>query len=153
MLAAPLMQYPTRKSQIYAQAIDKNITLFSYTHLSFLLNFYNNQSLQPIWEVSKILAKNPKSEHQNSDAYWNTIDEITVNIVGKQISDLQQYKMVEIDKTKELGQEGIRYWKEKINQFHQLSKEEAIIELLIKSEKIEAKIKTIQKAINVKLEI
>lgn len=53
MLAAPLMQYPTRKSQIYAQAIDKNVTLISYTHLHFLLDFYNNQSLQPIWETGK----------------------------------------------------------------------------------------------------
>ena len=44
MLAAPLTQYPTKKSQIYAQAIEKNVTLISYTHLHFLLDFHYKQS-------------------------------------------------------------------------------------------------------------
>ena len=46
--------------------------------------------------------------------------------------------------------EGIKYWKNKIKEFSKLSKAEAI-KLLIKSEKIEAKIKTIEKAINIKI--
>jgi ribosomal protein L25 (general stress protein Ctc) len=45
-----------------------------------------------------------------------------------------------------IGIEGIEYWKNKIKYFHSLSKEDAI-RLLIKSEKIEVKIKTIQRAI------
>ena len=141
MLLAPLLQYPTRKSQIYAQAIDKNVTLISYTHLQFLVDFYQNQSLQPIWDVGKKLSKTAKTEHQNSDNYWKSIDEAFVYVVGKQLSDLHLYK--------ELGKEGIVFWEEKITSFQKLSKEEAI-KLLIKSEKIEAKIKTIVKAINIK---
>lgn len=150
MLAAPLMQYPTRKSQIYAQAIDRNVTLISYTHLHFLLDFYNNQSLQPIWETGKRLSALPKSEHQDSETYWKAIDEAFLSVVGKKTDDLKAYKQFEINKTKELGEEGILYWQEKIASFQKLSKEEAI-KLLIKSEKIEAKIKTIEKAINIKI--
>lgn len=63
---------------------------------------------------------------------------------------MKTYKLLEIEKTKQIGNEGINYWKQKIDSFSKLSKEEAI-RLLIKSEKIEAKIKTIQKAINIKL--
>ena len=150
MLAAPLMQYPTKKSQIYEQAIDKNVTLISYTHLHFLLDFYNGQSLQPIWETGKRLSKLPKSEHQNSEAYWRAIDEAFLSVANKKYDDLRIYKQLEIDKTKELGREGILYWQEKIVSFNKLSKEEAI-KLLIKSEKIEAKIKTIEKTINIKI--
>lgn len=150
MLLAPLLQYPTRKSQIYAQAIDKNVTLISYTHLHFLLDFYKNQSLQPLWEVGRQLSKLPKSEHQNADAYWQAIDEAFISVVEKQITDLNMYKQFEIEKTKALGEEGIVFWQEKIASFQKLSKEEAI-KLLIKSEKIEAKIKTIAKAINIKI--
>lgn len=152
LLASPLMQYPTRKSQIYTQAINRNVTLISYTHLHFLLDFYINQSLQPIWETGKSLLKQPESEHQNSENYWKAIDEAVISVVGKQLSDLKVYKEFEINKTRELGKEGILYWQEKITSFQKLSEEEAI-NLLIKSEKIEAKIKTIEKAINIKIEI
>jgi hypothetical protein len=150
MLAAPLTQYPTTKSQIYAQAIEKNVTLISYTHLHFLLDFHNNQSLKPLWETGNLLSKNTKSDSQSSENYWRAIDEATISVVGKKIEDLKTYKLLEIEKTKQIGNEGINYWKNKIKSFNNLSKEEAVI-LLIKSEKIESKIKTIEKAINLKI--
>ena len=150
MLAAPLTQYPTTKSQIYAQAIEKNVTLISYTHLHFLLDFHNKQSLKPLWETGNILSKSSKIGSQNSENYWRAIDEATISIVGKKMEDLKKYKLLEIEKTKQIGNEGIIYWKQKIDSFSKLSKEEAI-RLLIKSEKIEAKIKTIEKAINIKI--
>ncbi len=59
--------------------------------------------------------------------------------------DLQFYKNLEIQKTQEIGQEGIGFWQAKIEKYKALSQKEAV-EKLIKSEKIEAKIKTIQKA-------
>jgi type II restriction enzyme len=149
ILVSPLVQYPNSKSQIYSQAIEKNVTLLSYTHLHFLLDFHNKQSLKPIWETGKLLSKTPKINHQSSEYYWKAIDEIFVDVVGKRLDDLKEYKILEIEKTKNIGQEGINYWKDRIENFKKLSKEEAI-KLLLKSEKIEAKIKTIEKAINVK---
>ncbi len=150
MLVAPLMQYPTKKSQIYVQAIEKNVTLISYTHLRFLLDFYNHQSLQAIWETGKNLLYLPKSEHQNAETYWKAIDDAFVSVVAKDLAELKAYKQLEINKTKELGEEGILYWQDKITTFQKLSKDEAI-KLLIKSEKIESKIKTIEKAINLNI--
>lgn len=149
MLSAPLMQYPKNKSQIYAQAIDKNVTLISYTHLLFLLEHYTNQSLQPIWEVGTSLSKTEKREHNKANFYWHGIDEIVTSVVGKTINDINTYKQYEIEITNSLAQEGISFWKEKIDSFYKLSKDDAI-KLLIKSSKIEAKIKMIQKFINTK---
>jgi len=82
--------------------------------------------------------------------YWEAIDKTVCKTVGKSIDDLKKYKQLEIAKTKEIGKEGITYWKNKIKEFSKLSKEEAV-SLLIKSEKIEAKIKMIEKAINIKI--
>lgn len=138
MLAAPLTQYPTQKSQIYTQAIEKNVTLLSYTHLYFLLQFFDNQSLKPIWETGNKLTKLSKTGNSSSQIYWKEIDEVVSNVVGKKIEDLKIYKEMEISITKQLGEEGILYWQEKVASFELLSKEEAI-KLLIKSEKIEAK--------------
>lgn len=47
--------------------------------------------------------------------------------------------------------EGIAYWKNKITEFGKLSKKEAV-RLLIKAEKIEAKIRTIERAINTRIQ-
>jgi len=151
MLAAPLTQYPNRTSQIYSQAIDKNVTLLSYTHLLFLLDFHKKQNLQLIWETGNALKEITKPNLLSSSLnYWNTIDKTVCNVVGKSIDDLKKYKQLEIAKTQEIGKEGITYWRNKIIAFSKLSKEDAI-KLLIKSEKIEAKIKTIEKAIKIKI--
>jgi type II restriction enzyme len=148
LLVAPLTQYPQRKSQIYEQAIDKNVTLISYTHLSFLLNFHqNNQNLKLLWETGNRLKNQFKvTDYQNSTNYWAEIDKIICEIVNQNETELQIYKNLEIQKTQEIGQEGINFWQDKIKEYTQLSQAEAVTRL-IKSEKIDTKIKTIQKAI------
>ncbi len=147
LLLAPLAQFPNTKSQIYSQSIEKNVTLVSYTHFHFLLDFHTNQDLQSLWETGNNLSEIiEKANWQNSSIYWNAIDKKICEIVGQNLDILAKYKQIEIDKTKEIGNEGITFWKNKIADFQTLSKEEAI-RLLIKSEKIEAKIKTIEKAI------
>ena len=150
MLVAPLMQYPAKKSQIYEQAIEKNVTLISYTHLFFLLKNHKKQSLQQVWEIGQKLSVLPKSSYQNAETYWNTVDQVVASVVEKSIDDIKIYMQLEVSKTIALGQEGIQYWQFKIDNFQQLSKDEAI-KLLIKAEKIEAKIKTIEKSIKIKI--
>ena len=152
LLVAPLMQYPTSKSQIYEQAIKRNVTLLSYTHLHFLLDFYSKNSLREIWETGNKLALLDESEHEKFQVYWNEIDKTVCEVVGQSEEKLKEYKLLEIEKTKQIGDEGIAFWKNKIADFNNLSKAEAI-RLLIKSEKIEAKIKTIERAIEIKVKL
>lgn len=52
------------------------------------------------------------------------------------------------DKIKQLGKEGIDYWETRIAAYKKLSQEEAVARL-IQAEKVEAKIWTIQKAIEI----
>ena len=142
-LVAPLYQYPKRTSQIYQQAIDRNITLFSYIHLKFLLDHFTGQDLNPLWNIARGL---PKSK--NARSYWGAIDKIVCQLLGKGDSDLKDYKLQVIEATKEIGQEGIEFWQSKIKSYKQLSQEEAVSRL-IKAEKIETKIQTIRKSINI----
>lgn len=153
LLVAPLYQYPIDRSQIYPQAIINNVTLLSYTHLRFLLENCQNANLQPLWEVGKVLNENySTTEKQTGMVYWAAIDTAVSNLCGLAIEDLKRYKQAEIDKTRELGQEGINYWQSKIEEFSKLSREEAI-RVLIKSQKIEQKIYTIERAISRKYTI
>jgi len=148
ILAGPLYQYPSNRSQIYFQSIQKNVTLFSYVHLRFLLDFYNGQNLKKIWETGKRLKNRiKKNDHQNSQIYWKEIDKAVCLSVNKNIDDIKKYKEEEIRTTKQIGKEGIQYWNKIIENYKKLSQQKAI-EKLIKSEKIENKIETIKKAIN-----
>lgn len=152
LLVAPLTQYPTNKSQIYEQAVKRNVTLLSYTHLHFILDFYNGNDLRELWETGKRISLLNESEHEKFQVYWNEIDKTLCEIVERSEEKLKEYKLLEIEKTKQIGNEGIAFWQNKIAEFKNLSQAEAI-KLLIKSEKIEAKIKTIERAINITVKV
>ncbi len=100
-----------------------------------------------LWETGNRLKTQFKpSEYQNSANYWAEIDKATCEIVRQKETEWQMYKNIEIQTTQEIAQEGIDFWQDKIKEYTQLSQKEAV-ERLIKAEKIEAKIKTIQKVI------
>jgi len=148
LLVSPLSQYPADKSQIYQQAISQNVTLLSYVHLQFLIEKEAKGNLDDLWKIPVYISKNYKTgEKRRGTTYWHAIDNIVCEITKQSIDFLKQYKQQEIYKTKEIGQEGIKYWTSKIEEFEKLSREQAI-KILIKAQKIEQKIETIKKAIN-----
>ncbi|MEY3220773.1 MAG: HindIII restriction endonuclease [Pseudomonadota bacterium] len=69
--------------------------------------------------------------------------------MNKNLNELNNYKINSIDITQQLGQEGINFWESKKNIYQELSREQAIAEL-IKAEKIDSKINTIKKVIGLK---
>ena len=142
-LVSPLYQYPRRGSQIYEQAIGRNVTLFSYTHLKFLLDYIDGQNLDSLWRIGNGLPTS-KSAQQ----YWEAIDRTVCHIAGKNEETLSGYKQKAVGKVKQLGKEGIDYWETRIAEYRKLSQKEAVSRL-IKAEKVENKILTIKKAIDI----
>lgn len=148
VLVSPLYQYPIDRSQIYAQAVSRNVSLLSYTHLKLLLDCERTLDLKPLWDVGKTLAQiHTTAEQRRGSVYWKELDRIICKIASVSKEKLTDYKLYEINKTKEIGKEGVTYWENKIKEFTSLSKKQAI-SLLIKAQKIEQKIQTIEKAIN-----
>lgn len=147
LLVSPLSQYPADKSQIYPQAVSKNVTLLSYVHLQFLIEKGVKGNLEDLWKLPIYISKNYKVQDQKrGQTYWHAVDSLVCTITKQSIEILKKYKQQEIEKTKEVGQEGIDYWNSKIAEFGKLSREQAI-KLLNKAQKIEQKIETIKKAI------
>ncbi len=146
LLVSPLSQYPLDKSQIYPQAFSQNVTLLSYFHLQFILENGVKGDLEELWSLPKYISKNYKSEDQKrGQTYWHAVDSVVCKIVQKPIEILKKYRQNEVQKTKEVGREGIKYWKSKITEFNNLTKQQAV-KLLIRSNKIENKIETIRGA-------
>ena len=142
-LVSPLYQYPRRISQIYEQAIERNVTLLSYIHLKFLLDYADGKNMDPLWCIGSEL---PTSK--NARQYWEAIDKTACEITDKSEMSLGDYKQKAIDKTKQLGKEGIDYWETRVATYKNLSQKEAVARL-IKAEKVETKIQTIKKAIDI----
>lgn len=147
LLVSPLSQYPADKSQIYPQAFSQNVTLLSYVHLQFLIEKGLKNGLESIWKLPEYIKKNYKTEDQlRGRTYWHAIDAVICEITGQDSEILKEYKSQELEKTREVGEEGIRYWTSRIEEFNKLTREQAV-KLLIKAQKIEQKIETIKKAV------
>lgn len=140
LLVCPIYQYPSVKSQIYTQAISNNVCFLSYIHINYLIEYYNNQDLSTLWNISDSLVNNV--DKKLSKKYWDNIDSLMCSILGKTIDDFGTYKIRELDKIKEMAVDGISYWNSVKNAYLEYTKDEAI-EALIKAKKIDEKIETI----------
>lgn len=147
LLVSPLSQYPADRSQIYPQAFSQNVTLLSYMHLQFLIEKGVRGDLQELWKMPDYITKNYKvAEQKRGQTYWHAVDFIVCKITCQKETALEAYKSQEVEKTKEVGQEGINYWRGRIRKLEGLTREQAV-KLLIKAQKIEQKIETIKRAI------
>lgn len=139
-LVAPSFQYPTRSSQIYEQAGDRNVTLLSYVHIRFLLDFGTNR-LEQLWNTARHVTSG-----KDARRYWETVDDAIVEITDASYEQLRRYKNLEIDMALEVAEEGIEYWESVKQSYHTLTLDEAISRL-IQAEKIDQKIEFIRKVI------
>ena len=141
-LVAPLFQYPSRASQIYFQAEQRNVTLLSYVHLKFLLDHRSSQSLKPLWTSAGRI-----SPSKDARRYWEAIDDAVVAITQKSYTELRRYKKLESNAIMTVGLEGIQWWESVKDSYQSLSREEAIARL-VRAEKVDRKIEVIRKLID-----
>lgn len=145
-LVSPLYQYPKSKSQIYSQAIGKNVTLLSYIHIYFILcqNHPEKLNYKDLWLVGKSMRKTKEAIR-----YWEKIDETLCRILSKNIDSLKKIKGLEIELLKKAAEAELNHISDKIESIKSLSHNEAIGKL-IKTEKLDKKIIQIKKMVGLK---
>lgn len=150
VLTCPYYQYPKSNSQIYKDALDGNVSLFSWEYLYILLkegvSETANFCLKEIWNQSAIIAENTLVG--NSKSNFLTVQNRNIaNIIGIGQNDFADY----FDEVKEIlinrGFTEISYYENEIKRVKQLNREDAIKELLI-SMKLDSKISTIKQFID-----
>lgn len=142
VLCAPYYQYPSQRSQIFAQALEKNVCLFSWEHMLFLIS-------NGISETEKI----------DLSTLWNYCGELSQQIVVAKRKVcfipwldrmISLYKMSDglalstvlaeqIELLKMRGEAEKEYWIDEMNAIRAYSREQAIQELII-AKKIQEKI-------------
>ena len=81
MVVCPIYQLPARSSQIYYQAIARNVCIFSYSHLAVLVEFADllgkRQAQKLLLKILKCVdVLNPTKD---SVAYWSSINREMLN--------------------------------------------------------------------------
>lgn len=140
-LLAPLYQYPNTTSQIYKQAVRYNVTLLSYTHLSFMIRSgnANPENLAELWRVGTTLT-----ETGSAVSYWSAIRGVMLNLSGKTNEDWEKAVHDTTARLQEQAAAEIRYWEEKKETFETLDQKAAVKEL-IRALKIDSKITVIRR--------
>lgn len=140
-LLGPLYQYPTSTSQIYGQATRYNVTLFSFTHLIFLIKngIKEGMKLEKLWNVAKSIPQG-----SNAKDYWDAVLRVVLELTGKTeqdwniaINESQAY----LDKQ---SRKEVLFWKDEIEKIKGYDHDKAVVEL-IKALKLNSKIKIIEK--------
>jgi type II restriction enzyme len=150
VLVCPYYQYPKSRSQIYGQALNDNITLFSWEYFAILLenNIVETEevNISNLWNVSDTLAENIKVTERNN-CFLNAQDEVIRSLSRIDENKFYDYFLKYRNNIIARGEIEIKYWNDKITEIKQYTREKAIEELLL-SLKLSEKISSIRKYID-----
>jgi len=145
MVVCPIYQLPKSSSQIYLHAINSDVCIFTYSHLSLLLKYSQAEGKRKaqnlLHKVFKTVPKLPLSK--NATDYWLGINKTILNS-SKNIAKIwQEEKQASIESIEIAKDEDLIYLAKQREKIMTMSHKEALNEL-IKMHKIDRKIKVIR---------
>lgn len=149
VLVAPYFQYPNKVSQIYGKALTGQVCLLSWEHILFLLENGAKENvefnLEKIWEAPKKIARS-NSIADRDNCHLNAVNKAVCERLGVS-DDCFRERLKECSKNIVKRSENEKaYIRKNIAEINRMSREQAIKEL-IKSLKLNERIRTIEKYI------
>ena len=147
MVVCPIYQLPS--SQIYEQASTRNVCIFTYSHLSMLVMFAQEEGNQKTEELLEAVFKAIPALNPSKDAspYWTAINKTMLGF-SKKIDDLwKKEKQVAVESIAVAKNEALTFLAKEREKIMRMSHEEALLEL-VRVHKIESRIKTIKSVTN-----
>ncbi len=145
MVVCPIHQLPNTSSQIYQQATDRNVCLFTYSHLALLLTYSvvesKTKAQQLLLKVFQTI-NTIQSSKKDAVGYWLAVNR-TILEFSKKIENLwYEEKIASSESINIAKEEALTFLAQEREKIMRMSHQDAIKEL-IKVHKIESKIKTI----------
>jgi len=152
MLVCPIYQLPNSSSQIYWQAIERDVCIFTYSHLSLLLAYAKSESEIKARELLKKIFKTVSVLNPSKSAtdYWLAINNTILNFSNKIKTLWSVEKIVATESIDVAKNEALTFLAKEREKIMGMTYSDALKELL-KIHKIETKIKTIQNICDNKL--
>lgn len=152
VLVSPFFQYPSKKSQIYSDSLDKEVCILGwehiYTFLKFGLKETEQSPIETIFKITQAISRDKSLAYKNRSVCF--LDKVNFLIAKKlSISVTELEKELCMFKTTIIvrGDQEINFWQNEINKYKSFTREQAIDEL-IKSKKLNEKIAVIRKYIS-----
>lgn len=149
VLCSPYFQYPSKHSQIYAQALNHNVCLLSWEHLIFLIENgikeTPNLSFAPLWNFCELYSHKVVYSDKEK-CFMQQFNSEVLALTGLDSSVFSAQLSAQIKTITERGNLEKSLLEEEIKKIKQFSREKAIEEL-IKGKKLNEKIEQIDKYI------
>ena len=132
LLVCPIYQLPTRTSQIYQQAIARNVCILSYSHLAALVALASRKGQKAAENgLGKVLKTVPLLNPSKSAVdYWTEINRSLVQSLGQDHGLWTIEKIASIKALDVVKDESLKYLRAERNRLLGLSHQEALDELV-----------------------
>ncbi len=144
MVVCPIYQLPSKNSQIYQQASSNNVCIFTYSHLSLLVNFALEEGEDRAEELLNeiFLTVETLNPSKSSLAYWLSINQMILRF-SDSLRELWRIEKIASSESIAIAKElDLTYLAAVRERFMRMSHEDAIGELM-RISKVESKINTI----------
>jgi type II restriction enzyme len=149
ILVCPYYQYPKSRSQIYGQALNENVILFTWEYLAIFLENgiveNSSMSIANLWQISTKLSETTKVADKNN-CFFVEQDNFIRKFLNLSEVKFKKYFAKFRSTIIARGNLEIKYWEQKIIKISNYTREQAIQELLV-SLKLNEKILFIRKYI------
>ena len=132
VVVCPIYQLPTRTSQIYQQAIVRNVCILSYSHLAALVALAMRTEPKKSEKGFKKVLDSVSILHPSKSAvdYWTGINRALVKSLGSDVHLWKVEKLASQESLKIVKGESVRHLTAERDRLLRLSRQEAVRELV-----------------------
>ena len=133
MVVCPIYQLPARTSQIYQQAIARNVCIFSYSHLAVLVRFAEINGPQPAQDLLARVLKCVEESLPTKDSvsYWTSINRTMLQYDNTIRPLWAEEKLATLESIAAAKEEGLTMLAQEHVAIMRMSREEAITKLIV----------------------
>ena len=132
VIVCPIYQLPNRTSQIYQQAIARNVCILSYSHLAALVGLAMRQGTQAAEAGLHEVLKSVSILHPSKNAvdYWTAINRALLSSLSPHTDLWTAEKTASIESLAIVKNESLRYLRLERDRLLGLSHQQALEELI-----------------------
>lgn len=132
MVVCPIYQLPSRASQIYQQAIARDVCIFSYSHLSVLLQFSDSKGKAAAQRLLLRIFKCTEDMNPAKDAnfYWTAINRAMLEFDAGIRGLWNKEKLVTLDSIAAAKEEALMALAKEREKIMRMTREQAIASLI-----------------------
>jgi len=132
MIVCPIYQLPTKSSQIYQQAIARNVCIFWYSHLSVIVRFCSQTSGHLAQNLLLAVLRCAEGSNPTKDAvsYWMSINRTMLNFHAAMPDLWGLEKVAAIEALGIAKEEALLFLAKEREQIMKMTREDAIAKLV-----------------------